>query len=188
MPTLENIQERIERHTSPTPHPAAPSTVAAPPASTSNPATSSVSTSAATRTAPPTQAECSTTAGPAETPKVESSSSSKPVKAATVTPKPTQNEKPPSATAPILPKKSAQVVKKVEAVPAAPKPKPIYDSTTLAIRLPEGAIVRQKFEASDTLKQVRSFVEKQASLHAFDLVQPYPAKTFTAVEESLTLK
>ncbi|KAJ3202863.1 hypothetical protein HDU67_000248, partial [Dinochytrium kinnereticum] len=73
---------------------------------------------------------------------------------------------------------------------AAASTKPARDDTAfLAIRFPDGRILREKFEAERTLEDVRVFIERsEPSFKAFEICQTYPMKTFTPAEERSTLK
>ncbi|ORY39020.1 hypothetical protein BCR33DRAFT_720285 [Rhizoclosmatium globosum] len=79
-------------------------------------------------------------------------------------------------------------VKKVEPkVEQAPKAPVVYDTASLSLRLPTGEIIRQKFQATDTLTTVHEFVATHIQ-QPFELSQLYPTRVFGVSEESLSLK
>ncbi|KAI8849565.1 hypothetical protein BC829DRAFT_442973 [Chytridium lagenaria] len=87
------------------------------------------------------------------------------------------------------PVKKSETVSKVEPVKyVAPKPSSPPTETAIAIRLPDGSTLRERFKVGDTLSDVRAFVEKQQPLKAFDICQTYPFREYSTSDEQLTLK
>ncbi|KAI9328682.1 hypothetical protein DFJ73DRAFT_861508 [Zopfochytrium polystomum] len=108
--------------------------------------------------------------------------------------------KPPAATQPAaeVPASSssssrtiAPKPKKAPAPPPEPRPPVVvnYDHSSIAVRLFDGSTIRNKFKASDTLGDVRKFVDvERPKLGAFEMSLTYPVTLFSAVDESKTLK
>ncbi|KAJ3064089.1 hypothetical protein HDU98_000170 [Podochytrium sp. JEL0797] len=88
----------------------------------------------------------------------------------------------------------AAAASKAASVEAIAKPTPVYTTSSLSIRLPNGSQIRSKFPATDTLSTVRSFIHHHlASTNptigdAFEIIQTYPHKNFSVSDESVTLK
>ncbi|KAJ3280374.1 hypothetical protein HK104_000713 [Borealophlyctis nickersoniae] len=69
------------------------------------------------------------------------------------------------------------------------KTKPRYDFSSLAIRTLDGSVVRHKFNATDTLGDVRQYIEQALpGIRSFNMIQPLPHRTFTASDELQSLK
>ncbi|KXN70801.1 UBX-domain-containing protein [Conidiobolus coronatus NRRL 28638] len=64
-----------------------------------------------------------------------------------------------------------------------------YKECKLAIKLPDGTIARESFNAKDTLNQVRVHICQNCEIgtSAFNLVQSFPRRLFTVGEEQLSL-
>ncbi|KAJ3222425.1 hypothetical protein HDU81_009888 [Chytriomyces hyalinus] len=69
---------------------------------------------------------------------------------------------------------------------------PVYDSSALSIRFPDGSQLRLKFPASESFSTVRQSISEHETIAplkgAFEVSQLYPARVFSVAEESLSLK
>ncbi|KAJ3047224.1 hypothetical protein HK097_000114 [Rhizophlyctis rosea] len=65
----------------------------------------------------------------------------------------------------------------------------IYDSSSLALRLPDGSVLRHKFDVGQKLRDVRSYVkENSQDIGGFEFVMNLPFKVYDDADESKTLK
>ncbi|TPX76609.1 hypothetical protein CcCBS67573_g02087 [Chytriomyces confervae] len=69
---------------------------------------------------------------------------------------------------------------------------PVYDSSALSIRFPDGSQLRLKFPASELFSTVRQSISEHETIAplkgAFEVSQLYPARVFSVPEESQSLK
>ncbi|KAI8830911.1 hypothetical protein BJ741DRAFT_651957 [Chytriomyces cf. hyalinus JEL632] len=69
---------------------------------------------------------------------------------------------------------------------------PVYDSSALSIRFPDGSQLRLKFPANELFSTVRQSISENETIAplkgAFEVSQLYPARVFSVAEESQSLK